>query len=214
MHIHDSAFSPIGHRGKEEVSSAGRNAFKDGLRARRGHSHTNRDFRDIRTVRPRPAVLGANLGAEVPRGFPRCGAISERKSAASRSLSLSLSLSLSVSRLLAGWIPCGFEEIFLRACITLATRNSFSRARIPSSSFLVLFGETPPRSFAASSEFDRGAEGSSRGPERLSIDGIMFNVGRLDEREILQRREPRVSLNKRVVKRTPRYSQLGVSADN
>jgi hypothetical protein len=56
MHIHDSAFSPIGHRGKEEASSAGRNApnpaaFKDGLRARRDQPH-NRDFRDIRTDRP------------------------------------------------------------------------------------------------------------------------------------------------------------------
>lgn len=43
MHIHDSFFSPIGHRGKEEVSSVRRNACRDALRtARRAHRDTTR----------------------------------------------------------------------------------------------------------------------------------------------------------------------------
>lgn len=43
MHIHDSFFSPIGHRGKEEVSTVGRNARRDALRtARRTHRDTTR----------------------------------------------------------------------------------------------------------------------------------------------------------------------------
>lgn len=69
MHIHDSFFSPIGHRGKEEVSSVGRNAHRDASKtARRAHRDTTR------------RILIAIFGTSARRPF-RQSALSKRVAA-------------------------------------------------------------------------------------------------------------------------------------